>query len=396
MEMSERGIEISLDLAQEISDEINSELRGLLGEMLDQIPDEYKDLNLNSTKQVATLMREVFDVEDLAGRTAKKKEPSYKQEDLQRIYEKTGIEFMRQFSDYKTVQSLTKKLEEIVNACDSNGYIHPAFSFADTNRISYSKPGVSNCNDRVRSIIIPPDGYKMIKCDYKAQEVYILANMLNIKVLKDIFKNYTDFYTGVVKEALGIDLKKEYRANMKTAWLAGVYGSHLNGIMFIDEEEKKIAHDLRDFANTIPEIQEYRRFVLNEYVRNRKPVKSYFGSERELQLFYFTYVKQRNELKDGEEFKIEKDEQKVFNIAFNNVFQITGADMLFFAVEEFHKRGLNPEDITTYMSIHDELIFVVKEELANEETANLLTDIMQLKIEGWDLIKVKTSITDRY
>ena len=60
MEMSERGIKISLDLAQEISDEINSELRGLLGEMLDQIPDEYKDLNLNSTKQVATLMREVL------------------------------------------------------------------------------------------------------------------------------------------------------------------------------------------------------------------------------------------------------------------------------------------------------------------------------------------------
>jgi len=95
-----------------------------------------------------------------------------------------------------------------------------------------------------------------------------------------------------------------------------------------------------------------------------------------------------------------KNKYQLQNIAFNNVFQITGADILFFAIEscinKFRDLGLTPEDIYIYMTIHDEIIFNVSEDKLSDELLREIEDAMVLDIEGWTKIKVDLEVSDTY
>lgn len=374
-----RGIYIDLDAADEIYRELSEISEEHKIKAIAELPEEYRGINLNSPKQIVQVMTEHFNFAKYAGKTGKGG-LSFGEEVLAKIYEKTGNLFAYHLREYRSSKSIAGKIKEIVDEMDDDNRVHPEYVYGDTNRVSYRKPGLSNLNEKCRPIIAAGPGRKLIKADYKAQEVYIQVNMLNIPELKRVFEEYDDFYAGMVKVLANVDLKREYRNNIKTAWLAGIYNSSLQNIGE-SEEERKLVKLIKDKVHKIPQIEAYREYVNKNMVHGNQPVTSYFGTKRMLP----SWVKNKYQLQ---------------NIAFNNVFQITGADILFFAIEscinKFRDLGLTPEDIYIYMTIHDEIIFNVSEDMLSDELLKEIEDAMVLDIEGWTKIKVDLEVSDTY
>jgi len=372
----ERGIYIDLGEASKLYNEIKQEQDEIYNNLIKEIPVEWQGINLNSVKQLHDLFTNYFHLDRYAKTKQNKTGYSYNAETLQQIYEKTGNMFSKYLINYRELGALLKKLEEITSFTDKDSRIHPQYTYGDTWRLTYKQPALSNVSDRIRGIIKAEKGYKIIKADYKAQEVYIMINYLGIDKLKRVFEEYNDFYTGMVRELLGVDLKPEYRNNIKTAWLAGVYGSKLDNLGSCDEE-KKLIKNVKDKIENIKEIREFRESIKNEIDRGNRVITSYFNSSREIPSW-------------------ETNVYRLYNIAFNNVFQITGSDILYFALENvynlFKQMDLSFDDIHIYFTIHDEIVYYAKEDVIDTYLIDKIKNAMILDIKGWSRIQVKIDI----
>ena len=379
----EKGIYIDKENAEEVYNDISSIISENEQSAIDILPEELKGVNLNSNNQIVKIMNNYFDMSSYAERT-KSNGYSYKKEVLERIIENEGDNLAGQFAyylkEYKSWYSLRNKVKEVVSFMDENNYVHPSWSHCETNRIHFSKPALSNLHNSVRSIISAPPGYKLIKVDYRQQEPYIMVNMLGIDYLKREMEKSDDFYAAMVKVLTGKEIEPEHRDLVKLIWLAGTYGSSLTNIPVTDDELEFIK-ELRSKILNIPEITEFKNYIRNVMIPQGKNIVSYFGTQRE----YPRWI---------------KDVDKLERVIFNNTIQITGADILFFAMEscldKFNKLGLPEDVIRIYLTLHDEITFLAREDVISEELIEEIKDAMILDIEGWSKIKVKVSILDNY
>lgn len=374
-----RGIFIDIEEAEKVYKKLIDEINSHEELAREELCEDFRNMNLNSPAQVATVFVNQFQLEKYAKKT-KKGNYSFGKEVLDKIIEKEDNKFAYHLKNYRSLTSLTKKLKEIVDCLDEDCRVHPQFKHCDTNRIHFNTPGLSNLNERIRPIIGVPEGRKLIKADYKSQEFYIAVNMLGIDKLKPIFEEGKDPYKEMVQILTGHEMKPEQRETMKTLWISGTYGSQFGG-MNLDKDEKEFSELVLKEIENIPEMVEFKKYIDDEIIPYNKPIESYFGTIRE----FPTYERNKNRLK---------------RIVFNNIMQITGADILFFAMEscnnKFKELGYTRDDILIYLSIHDELIFDVKEEIVTEELLENIRQAMTLDIEGWSKIKVNIEVTDNY
>lgn len=381
----DKGIYIDLEVAETLQEKLMQESEDCAYAAIKDLPEEYQGINLNSNKQIVELMTNHFKLEKYAKKTASGG-LSFNEDVLTKIVEKTGNTFSKNLMEYRTKRSLASKVKEVLKFIDQDSYVHPQFVYGETNRVSYKEPGLSNLHVDCRPIIAAGPGRKLIKADYSAQEVYIQLNMLGIPELKKVFEENDDFYTGMVKELADFDLttKPEYRPSIKTAWLAGIYSSGLRGLGKT-KEEKALIKLIKEKVHSIPQVEAFRTEIKNKLKTGDMLVESYFGTTREIPNWVRSY--------------------QVETIAFNNTFQITGADILFFAIEscidKLRAEGYTKEDVYIYMTIHDEIIFNADNSLLdNKESRDKLLKTIEegmiLDIEGWNKIKIKLEVSDTY
>jgi DNA polymerase I-like protein with 3'-5' exonuclease and polymerase domains len=234
---------------------------------------------------------------------------------------------------------------------------------AETGRFSSRNPNLQNIpNPRtangkaIRNLFVAPDEHKLVVADYSQIEPRIIADFSKDRTMVGAYMNGEDIYTAIA-EPLGVD-----RAAGKVLVLAMSYGvgpdKIADSIGVTIGEARQL---LDEFGHKFPALLRYKRAVIAES-RRRAPVP-----------YAQTILKRRRyipELRAREPWQRARAERQTFN----TVIQGSAADLIKVAMVRAH--SMIPEQASLILTVHDELVTVTPDHLA-EETAEAIRSAME-------------------
>lgn len=246
-----------------------------------------------------------------------------------------------------------------------DGKIHTDFVQygAETGRFSSRSPNLQNVpaphtanGKAVRNLFLAPEGYKLIVADYSQIEPRVIASFSGDRIMCNAYNNGEDIYT-TIGDTMGIDRKAG-----KVLVLSLAYGVGPDKIATSIGCSVAEAKELLDtFSRKFPSVPRYKKQVVAES-RRRAPVP-----------YALTYLKRRRylpDLRSGVLWQRARAERQ----AFNTVIQGSAADLIKLAMIRAHR--LIPDKSGLILTVHDELVTVSPEELA-EETAAAIREAME-------------------
>ena len=246
-----------------------------------------------------------------------------------------------------------------------NNRIHTDFIQygAETGRFSSRNPNLQNVpNPRtkngkaIRNLFIAPEGYKLVVADYSQIEPRVLASFSKDRILCRSYMDGVDIYT-TIGSTVGVD-----RSAAKTLVLAMMYGVGPDKIATSIGVSVNEARNLLDsFMKKFPSVSRYKKQVISES-RNRGPVP-----------YALTYMGRRRYLPDLRS-QVQWERSRAERQAFNTVIQGSSADLIKLAMIRAHK--MIPDEASLILTIHDELVTVTPESLA-EETEAAIREAME-------------------
>ena len=254
------------------------------------------------------------------------------------------------------------------------GKVHTSFKShgAETGRFSSSDPNLQNIPSSgkygklIRNLFIAPPGYKLVVADYSQIEPRIIAAFSNDPIMVENYMTGGDIYTTIGK-TMGVDRKAG-----KVLVLSIAYGVGPEKIAqqvgCTTDEARKL---LNDFTERFHDIAKYKAKV-NRLAAQRTPVpyvETLFGRRR--------YIPDLRSSDKG--LKNRADRQ-----AFNTVIQGSAADLMKLAIVRAHSCFIDEPDVNVVLTVHDELVTVAREDLA-EETA----EAIRVSMEGIKLPEIQ-------
>ena len=254
-----------------------------------------------------------------------------------------------------------------------NGKVHTSFKShgAETGRFSSSDPNLQNIPSSgqygklIRNLFVAPKGYKLVVADYSQIEPRIVASFSNDPIMMDNYLNGKDIYT-TIGDTVGLDRKAG-----KVLVLAMTYGvgpdKIASSLNLTVEAARKL---LNDFTDRFNDIAKYKAKV-TRLASQQSPtpfVETVFGRRR--------YIPDLKSTDKG--LRSRADRQ-----AFNTVIQGSAADLMKLAIVRAHSCFIDEPDVNVVLTVHDELVTVAREDLA-EETA----EAIRLSMEGIHLPEI--------
>ena len=254
-----------------------------------------------------------------------------------------------------------------------NGKVHTNFKphGAETGRFSSSEPNLQNIPSSgdygklIRNLFIAPEGYKLVVADYSQIEPRILASFSRDPIMMNNYLTGGDIYT-TIGDTVGLNRKAG-----KVLVLAMSYGVGPDKIAqqlgLTLTEAKNL---LNDFNERFNDIQKYRGRTIRQAL-SKSPVpyvETLFGRRR--------YIP---ELKSQDKGLYSRAERQ----AFNTVIQGSAADLMKLAIVRAHSCFVDEPNVNVLLTVHDELVTVAREDLA-EETAEAIRESM----EGIKLLEI--------
>lgn len=386
----EQGIYIDLD-ALECA---HQELRDVIDEDATRLEEiAWEGININSNNEMTRLFVDILESDDCL-LTTKTGRYSFNAESMESVVAEcdnpVSVECAELVSNIRSNTSKANKLQELYAACDGE-LIHPRWSHGETYRISYNSPGISNIPKEVRGIFKAPKGYKIVSFDYSQQEPWILFHRLRIKELIKLTEEYQDTYRAMGNIILGKkEVTKEERNRLKIAWLATSYGAGVRTIAS-QVRSKEFAKKFHSTINGLPQIADEHRIIRANINQGNRISDGYFGTKREVPHYGGGYTARA---------------------IFNGKFQITGSEILMFAIEDIDKylaaRNYTPEEARIYFTMHDQVLMLIKDNCLNivDDIYNLIayqvvddTDYEEYDSEEertWLPFKLEQTISDTY
>ncbi len=237
---------------------------------------------------------------------------------------------------------------------------------AATGRLSSTNPNLQNIpirteeGKRIRKAFIAADGYKLIAADYSQIELRLLAEMADIEVLKKAFREGHDIHAATASQMFGVPLEEmtsEYRRQAKTINFGIIYGISAHGLAVrLGIERSDAAKFIDAYFEHYPGIRTYMEAKKLEARENG----------------YITTLY-------GRKIHIKGIADKNFNMrafaerqAINAPLQGTAADIIKRAMIAVNREYENHADVKMLLQVHDELLFEIKEDVAEKETANIV------------------------
>jgi DNA polymerase-1 len=333
-----------------------------------------RDFNVNSPRQLETIL---FDELKLP---VKKRTKSGRSTDasvleaLSDAHPLVGtILDLRQLA--KLQSTYVETLPKLVHP--ETGRIHTRFnqSVAATGRLSSSDPNLQNIPIRteegraIRRAFIAPEGCVLVSADYSQIELRVLAHLSKDPVLVDAFRNNKDVHTRTAMEIFGVpesEVTQEQRRQAKTVNFGVIYGM---GELALSKR-LGIKRDMaRQFIDTYFERYEgVRRFMEStlESARQGQAVRTVLGRQRHL-----PDLRSPNR---GLRAQAER-------IAGNTPIQGSAADLLKLAMVKLREPVVPGSRMI--LTVHDELVFEVPEQLAQEATERIrqgMESVMELDV----------------
>ena len=247
-----------------------------------------------------------------------------------------------------------------------NGKVHTNFKAhgAETGRFSSSDPNLQNIPSSgvygklIRNLFVAPPGYKLVVADYSQIEPRIIAAFSGDPVLVKNYLDGGDIYT-TIGNTMGVDRKAG-----KVLVLAISYGV---GPEKIAQSIGCSVTDAKDllarFEAQFHDISKYKAKVIRQ-ATGKAPVpyvETIFGRRR--------YIPELKSQERGLKSRAERQ-------AFNTVIQGSAADLMKLAIVRAHSCFTDEPNVNVVLTIHDELVTVAREDLA-EETAEAIRDSME-------------------
>ena len=409
LDMENQFVKINVPYLQELKKksevriaEIEHEIHKLAG----------REFNLASTQQLGKLL---FDELKFTFPGVKTKTGQYSTDDatLEKIQDTYPI--VKKIMEFRTLKKvLGTYIENLLLNHDEDDCVKLGFNQNGTDTGRFSSPGGEGINDdgysgvNVQSIpkkpdpdnpeidmrksFIPRPGYKMVAADYENEEMKVAANLSNEPVWIEAARNGIDFHraTGALITGKNIkDVTDEERQLAKTTNFLSLYGGGMRNLSIqahISEMEARRV--LNSFYANLPTL---KGWMSREVAKSRKTkdVKTAFGRTRPLHRYYDS----------GDKALAAHGDRCVAN----SMIQGGSADIMKTVMVRLHlwiKKYNLQDDIRILLTMHDELVFEIKEDKLDMYIPEIvkkmmLKDILQERLK-WPIpltveVKVGTS-----
>jgi DNA polymerase-1 len=359
--MERRGISIDRQVLSRLSGEfaqtaarVEAELQEIAGE----------PINVGSPKQIGDI---IFGKMGITGGTKTKTGAwSTSAQILDELAEQ-GHEFPKKILEWRQVSKLkstyTDALPEYVHPQTHRVHTTYALAATTTGRLSSNEPNLQNIPVRtedgrkIRRAFIATPGHKLVSADYSQIELRLLAEIADIPVLKQAFRDGLDIHAMTASEMFGVPIKDmpgEVRRRAKAINFGIIYGISAFGLanqLGIAREEASAY--IKKYFERFPGIRAYMDDT-KESCRRNGYVTTLFGRK-----MYYPDIKASNA------------SVRAFNerASINARLQGTAADIIRRAMIRMED-ALAEKKLSAQMllQVHDELIFEVPD---NEVAATL-------------------------
>ncbi|SMC09352.1 DNA polymerase I [Nitratiruptor tergarcus] len=381
--MERAGIKLDIAFFEKLRKESEERLKELTQKIYELAGGEF---NINSTKQLASVLFEKLGLPPL-----KKTKSGYSTDEttLQALKDKHPIiayilEYRELFKLKSTyIDPLLKYAKK-----DTNHRIYTSFvqTGTATGRLASKNPNLQNIpvktevGRQIRYGFIAKEGYKLLGIDYSQIELRLLAHFSQDPALVQAFQEDRDIHLETAIKLFGKDAAQAKRNIAKSINFGLIYGMG----------SRKLAQTLGISAKEAKEI-------IESYFNAFPTVKNYLASIEDFAKKY-GYVETLLRRRRYFDFAAASGAQLAAYLreATNTVFQGSAADLIKMSMNAIDKIIKN-EALPTKMllQIHDELIFEVKEDMAQDlaqRFASIMEHIYPLRVP----IKCSIGIAHRW
>jgi len=257
----------------------------------------------------------------------------------------------RQLSKLKNTYS--DALQEHINP--NTNRVHTSFLLAATNtgRLASSDPNLQNIpiktedGREIRKAFIAEKNNVLISADYNQIEMRILADLADVKKLKEAFINKEDIHSLTASQVFNVSLKEvdeNLRRKAKTINFGIIYGITQYGLAKqISVSNEEALEFIDSYFKKFPEIKEYMRRTIKS-CRKHGYVNNIFGRR-----IHLRGINDKN-------FNVRSFQERA---AINAPIQSSAADIIRLAMIKVGELiELNKiYDAKMLLQIHDELVF---------------------------------------
>ena len=349
--MEMEGIKIDSKFLKVLSSKFENKIKKIQKEIFKI---SKKEFNIASPKQLGEILYNELKIADLK----KTKKGSYATsasvlEDLAfkgHKFPQLVLEW-RQISKLKNTYS--DSLPEHINSKTKR--VHTSFLLAatTTGRLASSDPNLQNIPIKsedgrdIRKAFISETEQVLISADYNQIEMRILADLANVKELKNAFQNNEDIHSITASQIFNIDIKEvnqDQRRKAKAINFGIIYGISQYGLAKqINVSNYEAEEFLKSYFAKFPEIKIYMDKTI-KFCRKSGYVNNIFGRRS-----HFTSINDKN-------YNIRNFQERA---AINAPIQGSASEIMRLAMIRLNKKLSETKNQKTKMllQIHDELIF---------------------------------------
>ncbi|MGE6651456.1 DNA polymerase I [Shewanella colwelliana] len=336
--------------------------------------------NLSSTKQLQTLFFEKL------GYPVIKKTPKGAPSTAEEVLVELALDYplpkilLEHRSLSKLKSTYTDKLPLMVDA--KTGRVHTSYHQANaaTGRLSSSEPNLQNIpirteeGRRIRHAFIAQEGRKVLAADYSQIELRIMAHLSQDKGLLAAFAEGKDIHRATAAEVFSVDfddVTTEQRRRAKAVNFGLIYGMSAFGLARqLDIPRAEAQQYIDIYFKRYPGVLKYMEDTRAE-AADLGYVSTLFGRR-----LYLPAIKDRNAMR----------RQAAERAAINAPMQGTAADIIKKAMLKIADWITNETDgeITMMMQVHDELVFEVDSDKAEQlklKVCHLMAQAADLDVE---------------
>jgi DNA polymerase-1 len=359
------GAKIDTNMLAEYSKELGLKIDKLSKTAFKMAGEEF---NMDSPKQLVEILYNKLELPVL--KKTPKGQPSTNEDTLQRLAEE--YELPKVIIQYRGLAKLKSTYtDSLVNIQHPNTKrIHTSYQQAvtSTGRLSSTEPNLQNIpiktaeGRKIREAFVAEKGNVLISADYSQIELRIMAHLSGDKNLTHAFNNNIDVHSATASEIFDVPLEEvttDHRRSAKAINFGLIYGMSAFGLT-------------RQLGIPRHEAQAY----LDTYFERYTGVREYMDSTKELakQNLYVETILGRKlhvtEINASNGLRRQAAERA----AINAPLQGSAADIIKKAMIDVDEWiGEDNLNIKMIMQVHDELIFEVKKDFAEEALTNVIS-----------------------
>ncbi|MDP2651772.1 MAG: DNA polymerase [bacterium] len=330
------------------------------------------EFNVSSPKQLGEVL---FDELKIIPEKQKKTaggQRSTRESELEKIRDLHPI--VNDILEYRELKKLLSTyIENLPPLLDAENRLHAEFlqTGTTTGRLSSQNPNLQNIplhserGQAIRHAFVAPNGFTLVSLDYSQIELRLAAILSGDEKLCAIFKGGRDVHTEVAAQVFNIAPEKvdaEMRRRAKVINFGILYGMGVNALRTQLGSTTAEAHQyLEEYFATFKTLSEYLESTKG-FARKNGYTETLFGRRRQFP-----------EMKSSLPYVRAQAER----MAINAPLQGTQADLIKLAmvqVDEMLVKENKQEDIHLLLSVHDELVY----EIRNERVEELGTEIKKI------------------